>query len=187
VQFAAFFRNTNLGRPGSPSKHELEAAFADAGAVGPHSFQSNGTLIFEATSTRNARSVLALAATTLRVTSGLVEPGCVRSFASLAELPFAEVFGGIDRAAVYELTVSFACDQLAATPSVPFANPRRDAEVLWLHDGNALSITRKIMSGPGSPNRLLEQVTGARFTSRSILTMKRLLARRVNMFVIRAR
>jgi hypothetical protein len=81
VQFAAFFRNTSFGRPGSPSKHELEAALADASAAGPHSFQSNGALIFEATSTRKARSVLALAATPLRMTSGLVETGCVRAFA----------------------------------------------------------------------------------------------------------
>ncbi|NHN57147.1 hypothetical protein G9U51_15355 [Calidifontibacter sp. DB0510] len=44
----AFFRNLNLGHPGSPDRLGLEAAFARAGADGIRSFQTNGTVAFEA-------------------------------------------------------------------------------------------------------------------------------------------
>jgi Protein of unknown function (DUF1697) len=175
--FAAFFRNTNLGRLGSPSKQQFESAFSSAGGVNATSFQVNGTLIFEAQSLRRAQSILSAAALNLRADCGLIEPACVRALKQLAALPFKRVFEGTNRALVHELTVSFACGQVVESPATPFANSRRDAEVLWLENGNALSITRKLMSGPGSPNRLLEQVTGVPFTSRSILTLERLLAR----------
>jgi hypothetical protein len=148
-----------------------------AGAVSATSFQVNGTLVFEAPSSRAALSILHQAALNLRADCGLVEPGCVRSLAQLAALPVDRVFEGVDRALVHELTVSFACRAIASSPQTPFANPRRDAEVLWMEDGNALSITRKLMSGPGSPNRLLETVTGVLFTSRSLLTLERLIAK----------
>lgn len=178
LQFAAFFRNTNLGRPGSPSRNQFEASFAEAGALRPVSFQSNGTLLFEAASQRKALSILGAASTKLQVACGLVEPGCVRSVALLASLPVEQVFQGIDRSSVHELSISFACRPLLEAPSLPLFNERKDAEVLWLEDGNALGIARKVMSGPGSPNRLLEHATGVPFTSRSILTLQRLLGRR---------
>lgn len=45
----AFFRNLNLGqrRSHSPTRPELLAAFARAGATDPTSFQVNGTVVFE--------------------------------------------------------------------------------------------------------------------------------------------
>ncbi len=177
AKFAAFFRNTNLGRPGSPTKLQFESAFVAAGGLSAANFQANGTLVFEARTLRCAQAILSIATLSLRADCGLVEPGCVRPLKQLATLPFERIFEGTNPALVHELTVSFACSEVAESPPAPFANPRRDAEVLWLESGNALSITRKIMSGPGSPNRLLEQVTGVPFTSRSIVTLERLLAR----------
>lgn len=178
VPFAAFFRNTNLGRPGSPSRQQFEAAFASAGAVEPASFQANGTLLFEATSCRTAQSVLSQAVASLRASCGLAEPGCVRALAVLALLPMEQVFRDIDRSKVHELSVSFVCGPIASLPALPLASPRGDAEILWFEEGNALGVARKVISGPGSPNRLLEQATGVQFTSRSVLTLQRLLARR---------
>lgn len=176
MRFTAFFRNTNLGRPGSPSKTQLETSFADAGALEARSFQTNGTLMFGAGSAAEANTILRRATTSLRQTCGLREPGCIRSIAALRQIPFDEVFAGFDASQIFEFTVSFACGRPRNPVIVPCSNPRGDAEILWFSRGNALSLTRKIMSGPGSPNRLLEQLANVPFTSRSLTTVRRLLA-----------
>jgi hypothetical protein len=179
MHFSAFFRNTNLGRPGSPSRQQFERAFDEAGALMPTSFRSNGTLLFEASSSAKASKVLRAAAHNLQAVCGLKEPGCFRSIAALRSLPIDRVYAGVDESCVYEFTVSFACGPLVVPPTVPCSNPRGDAEILWFNEGDALSLTRKVMSGPGSPNRLLEQLTGVPFTSRSRNTVQQLLARYV--------
>lgn len=175
MKFAAFFRNTNLGRVGSPTRPQLEQAFSDAGATTASSFQVNGTLVFEASSPEAAQIVFRAAAATLGAIAGLREPGCVRSLSVLGRLPWSEVFAAVNPAEVHELTVSFACGTVARGLTLPQATARQDAVVLWLAQGNALSITRKVMSGPGSPNLLLERLTGVPFTSRSLGTIRRLL------------
>ena len=177
MKFAAFFRNTNLGRIGSPTRLQLEKSFADAGAVKAASFQVNGTLVFESSSVKAAQIILRTASEALLSSVGLQEPCCVRPLNALSRLPWAEVFAAVNPAEVHELTVSFACGTLGSTLSLPQATERQDAVVLWLAQGNALSISRKIMSGPGSPNMLLERLTGVPFTSRSLGTIQRLLAR----------
>ena len=177
MKFAAFFRNTNLGRPGSPTKQQFESSFDRAGALRAESFQVNGTIVFDAPSLMVAKGILVAAASDLRAGCGLIEPACVRSMATLARLPTQRVFAGIDRVRVHELTLSFACARPSTVPELPLSNARGDARVLWLERGNAMSVSLKIMSGPGSPNRLLEQVVGVPFTSRSLGTLERLLDR----------
>jgi len=177
VQFVAFFRNTNLGRAGSPNKAQLERAFLENGGASASSFQANGTLVFEAKSLASAQQVLALACSTLAVSSGLREPACVRPLSVLSRLPWQKVFSGIELASVHELTVSFACQELKQSIALPVSSDRGDATVLWLEGLVALSITRKVMSGPGSPNMLLERLSGVPFTSRSLGTIQKLLAR----------
>jgi len=177
VKFAAFFRNTNLGQVGSPTRTQLEQAFLEAGAYTASNFQVNGTLVFEATTSSSAQSILHSASKTLQTVAGLREPGCVRSLAALSRLPWEEVFAGVDPTTIHELTVSFACSKVRNSVVLPQSTQRRDAVVLWLESNNALSITRKVMSGPGSPNMLLERLTGVAFTSRSLGTIHRVLAR----------
>lgn len=177
MKFAAFFRNTNLGRVGSPTRSQLEQAFLEAGATSASSFQVNGTLVFETASPSSAREIMLAASGTLRTVAGLQEPGCVRSLAALTRLPWREVFSGVDPVSVHELTVSFACSNVGSALSLPQSTQRNDAIVLWLENNNALSISRKVMSGPGSPNLLLERLTGVAFTSRSLGTIQRVLAR----------
>lgn len=177
LKFAAFYRNTNLGRVGSPTRPQLEQAFLRCGATCAASFQVNGTLVFDAPSARSAQRIMLAASGILEAVAGLREPGCVRSLAALARLPWREVYAGVDPGSVHELTVSFACSEVDSILALPQSSQRNDAVVLWLKGNNALSISRKVMSGPGSPNRLLERLTGAAFTSRSLGTIQRLLAR----------
>jgi hypothetical protein len=177
VQFAAFFRNTNLGRAGSPTKAQLERAFLESGSTLASNFQANGTLVFEAKSLVSAQKVLALACSSLAVSASLREPACVRPLNALSRLPWQEVFAGIGPTSVHELTVSFACREFKQSIALPVSSDRKDATILWLEGLTALSITRKVMSGPGSPNMLLERLTGIPFTSRSLGTIQRLLSR----------
>ncbi|MET0334009.1 MAG: DUF1697 domain-containing protein, partial [Rhizobacter sp.] len=58
MKFAAFLRNVNLGRPGVPTRVQLEAAFVEAGAPDAQSFQVNGTAVFSARSQAGAERVL---------------------------------------------------------------------------------------------------------------------------------
>jgi len=113
----------------------------------------------------------------LRFVCGLVEPACVRSLAALRALPWATVYAGIDPASVFEFTVSFACSDDPPPLELPLSSARGDAVVLWYEGGDALSVTRQVMSGPGSPNVLLERTTKSPFTSRALGTILHVLAK----------
>ncbi len=175
--YAAFFRNTNLGRPGSPSRAQLESAFLTAGASAVANVRTNGTVAFDAPDAAAARHVLDAAAAELRIVCGLVEPGCVRSLADLRALPWATVFAGIEPTSVHEFTVSFACSDDPPPLDLPLSSARGDAVVMWSEGGDALSVARKVMSGPGSPNVLLERTTRTPFTSRALGTIQLILAK----------
>ena len=49
--------------------------------------------------------------------------------------------------------------------------------VLWAEGGDVLSVTRKVMAGPGSPNALLERTTRTPYTSRTLGTVRLVLAK----------
>lgn len=176
MKFAAFFRNLNLGRAGAPDRRQFEAAFVDAGAVAVRSFQVNGSLLYEAASVSAARQLLVVARQHLAERCGFGEPACCRSLAALRALPLAELLQPLRGDTVYELTVSFACAPRLPAFELPLRNARGDAEILWLRQGIALGLSRRLLASPGDPNRLLEQRTGKPFTSRSLGTIARLLA-----------
>jgi uncharacterized protein (DUF1697 family) len=178
VKFAIFLRNVNLGRPGAPTRAQLEQAFADAGGIEPQSFQVNGTLVFSARSMAGAERVLRKALKLLQAECGLAEPGCVRSVEELAPFVESRAFKRYDPDEVYELCLSFACDR--STPlagELPLDNPTGDVRVLSLADGNALTVSWKLGASPGSPNHFLERATGAAWTTRAIGTIRRLVAK----------
>jgi uncharacterized protein (DUF1697 family) len=178
VKFAAFLRNVNLGRPGAPTKAQLEQAFADAGGVDAQNFQVNGTAVFGARSQGGAERVLRKALKLLATECGLAEPGCVRSLEELAPLAESRVFKPYDAEEVYEFGLSFACEREVAAPGrLPLDNPKGDVRLLALEDGNALSVCWKRGASPGNPNLFLERTTGVPWTSRSIGTIRRLLAK----------
>jgi uncharacterized protein (DUF1697 family) len=178
MKFVAFLRNVNLGRPGAPTRVQLEQAFVDAGAADVKSFQVNGTAVFSARSAAGAERVLRKALKLLAAECDLVEPGCVRSLQELAPLLSAPEFEGYDPDEVYELCFSFACARdIDLGHALPFDNPKGDVRLLTCTEGNVLSVSWKRGSGPGSPNLFLERLTGVAWTTRSIGTVRRLLAR----------
>lgn len=176
MKFAVFLRNVNLGRPGAPTRVQLEQAFANAGGTEPQSFQVNGTLVFSARSMAGAERVLRKALKLLHAECGLVEPGCVRSVEELVPLVGARAFKRYDPDEVYELCLSFACDRATSLAGkLPLDNPKGDVRVLSLTAGNALAVSWKLGASPGSPNHFLERVTGAPWTTRAIGTIRRLV------------
>ncbi|WP_141928247.1 hypothetical protein [Yimella lutea] len=68
----ALFRNVNLGHPGSPTGDELVEAFG--GPAVARSFQSNGTVVFEAMDPENA-SAAAIIRAGHRVSANCCHPG----------------------------------------------------------------------------------------------------------------
>lgn len=175
--YAAFFRNTNLGRPGSPSRVQLEAAFRTAGAAAVANVRTNGTVAFDAPDPGAARRVLEGAAVELRTVCGLAEPACVPSLADLRALPWPTVFADVEPTSVHELTVSFSCSDDPPPLALPLSSPRGDAVVVWCAGGDVLSVTRQVLKGPGSPNALLERATKSPYTSRALGTILHILAK----------
>lgn len=178
MKFAAFLRNVNLGRPGAPTRLQLEAAMAAAGASDPRSFQTNGTVVFGARSLAGAERVLRKALKLLAGECGLGEPGCVRSLDELAALVATKAFDDYNRDEVYEFVFSFACERSTVlTGRLPLDNATGNVRILALADGNALGVSWKLGASPGSPNLFLEKTTGKPWTSRAIGTLQRLVAK----------
>lgn len=178
MKYAVFFRNLNLGRANSPDKALLEAAFAEAGALRPASFQVNGTLVFEARGDAAAQAVLKRARRTLQAACGLTEPAFLRRMAALAALVERQPFADQAMETVYECCISFLADPTPGPPP-PLRSTRGDVEVFGYDTAAhaALSLSRKLGASPGSPNALLERTLGAPATTRNWGTLSRLVAK----------
>jgi uncharacterized protein (DUF1697 family) len=176
MKFAAFFRNMNLGRANCPTKAQFERAFLDAGAVDAASFLVNGTLVFSAPATQGDR-VLRKAVMHLEQACGLKEPAFLRRVDHLAKLVASEPFASVDRATVYECCATFLAPRAPALPALPLRSRRGDVELLACTEGDVFSLSYKLGNTPGSPNALLEKLTGASATTRAWNTIVRLVAR----------
>jgi uncharacterized protein (DUF1697 family) len=176
MKFVAFFRNLNLGRPPAPTRAALEQAFSEAGATHARSFQTNGTLVYEARSLAAARRVLKSAQAALKADSGFAEPAFLRPMSQLAELVASAPFAGVDTASVYDCCVTFLGDKLAVPAGAPTTNTRGDVEVLAYTGSEALAVSRKFGASPGSPNAFIERTFGQPASTRAWSTLARLVA-----------
>jgi uncharacterized protein (DUF1697 family) len=176
MKHAAFFRNTNLGRPKSPNRTQFEGAFLDAGAACAQSFLTNGTLVFEASKER-ADTIAELARKHLHDVCGLVEPVFVRSVPQLATLVASEPFGAFDLSNVYECCATFLASRSAPKVTVPQQSTRGDVEIIGTRGDVVFSFSRKFGASPGSPNALLEKLLAAKTTTRNWNTIVRLVAK----------
>ena len=107
MRYAAFLRNVNLGRPKSPTRSQLEAAFLDAGAASAVSFQVNGTLVFTLAPGARPRAVASRACEALAVRCDMREPVFVRSVDELRVLVDADPFAGQVAEGLDSLCISF--------------------------------------------------------------------------------
>jgi uncharacterized protein (DUF1697 family) len=174
MRFAAFFRNLNLGRAGSPTKGQLVAAFEAAGAHDVLSVHAHGNVAFSAASERKARTFADTANDRLRVLCGLDEPVFVRSVKYLVELAATEPFANASVDDIFERCVTFLPHDITDLGGLPIVTARRDAEIFGFVPGHAFSVTRLVGGRPSAVNALLERRLRARLTSRSWTTVLRM-------------
>jgi uncharacterized protein (DUF1697 family) len=176
--YVAFFRNLNLGRPQSPTRVQLEEAFAEAGAERARSVQTNGTVVFHAATAEDAEAVLNRTLALLAPACGFAEPACVRPLAHVCNLASSPALDHVAGEDVFETCVSFACNgSVPAALAVPSRSPRGDVECVAATGTEVFCVSRVVGRTPGSPNAYLEARLGVPFTSRSPGTLRRIAAR----------
>jgi uncharacterized protein (DUF1697 family) len=175
MRFVAFFRNVNLGRPGSPTRAQLESAFLAAGAESASSFQVNGTLVFSPARGMRPRAIAERACAAMRAELGVREPAFVRSVAELGALVASDPFAGQVAEGRDACCVTFLGAHRRALPELPFATRRGDLTLLRGEDTHVLSVSRWIGASAGSPNAWLERHLGEPGTTRNWRTVVRLV------------
>lgn len=171
ARHVAFFRNVNLGHPGSPVRTQIEAAFAAAGALEVRSFQSNGTVAFASDAPVRAMKRVA---TELRAACGYDGDWFVRRLADLPALAEAEAWSGAGTDVFGETLTFFGVDP-APLPDMPWTNEAGDVSLLAVSKGCVLGVSRERRASPGDPNSTIERLLGAPATTRSRGTVQRLL------------
>ena len=83
MRFAAFFRNLNLGRPGSPDRAQFIRSMEEAGARAVASVLSHGNAAFSAAGQAQAVDLMEAACAHLREACGWGGAVHVRSFGYL--------------------------------------------------------------------------------------------------------
>ena len=177
MRFATFYRNVNVGRPGSPSTAALVAAFEGAGAGEVATFLTHGNVVFSAPDSDAADRVVVQATETLRRECALHQPAFTRSVRALGVLARAEPFEGAPTRDVYQQVVTFLSTGAGAGLALPLATPRLDVEVVRVVRDTAFSVTRKVAGTAGPANAFLERASRAPATTRQWSTVIRLLER----------
>ncbi|ALJ21454.1 DUF1697 domain-containing protein [Microbacterium sp. No. 7] len=169
----AFYRNLNLGHPGSPTRAQLEGALRDAGADGVRSFQTNGTVLIVAS---DPLAVVRAAADGLAAACGYGDAVQVRTVAGLEALLHAGHFDGHVDERTYRETFTFFEGGRTPEWPLPWTNPRGDVDIVHIGDGTALAVVRKPGNTAGNPTAMLERETGGVATTRTRGSIERLLA-----------
>ena len=175
ARYAAFLRNVNLGRPGSPTRAQFEEAFLAAGATRAESFLVNGTLVFGVAPGARPRALASRACAHLRARCGLREPLFVRAVSELAALVASDPFAGHVAEGRDAFCITFLGAPRKPLPALPLVTPRGDLELLRSDDTHVLGISRWVGKSGGSPNAWLERHLGEPATTRNWRTVVRLV------------
>ena len=170
--FAVFYRNLNLGHPGSPTRQQLEASLLGAGARRARSFQTNGTALIVAD---DPGSVVRRAAQALTQCAGYDDAAMVRTVSSLREVLDAGRFEGHTDDRTYRETLTFVDGGRAPRWPLPWTNARDDVDVIHVADGLVLGVIRKARTSAGNVTAEVEKETGGVATTRTRGTIERLL------------
>lgn len=181
MKFVAFFRNVNLGQGISPTRPQLEAAFASAGASGARSFQTAGTVVFSAAGMPTAEKVVAGARETLLEERGLREPAYIAPLDHLAELVVADPFAGYDLAGAFDASATLLPRDPLSRLSLPLASPRGELEVIRLTPYLALSVGAQVNPSRENPTSFFERLLGVPATTRGWGTIVRLVKKHVTL------
>ncbi|MFM8322017.1 MAG: DUF1697 domain-containing protein [Chloroflexota bacterium] len=175
MDFVAFFRNVNLGQPRSPTRPQLEAALAQAGALQPRSFQTNGTVVFSAADEPDAQAALDRACQALQGVCGLKEPAFIERLEVLVSLSAAQPFAGYEQAGWDDFSATLMSAATAARLALPLAASRGALEVVQVEHATVLSVVRRLPGHPLSATPFFERLLGAPVTTRGWGTILRLV------------
>lgn len=170
MRFVAFLRNVNQGQHGQPTTDDIRGAFEDAGCRDIRTFQSNGTVLFDAddpaAAAQNAEAAL-------EARSGHAREIFWITLEQLADI--AAFAAGVDAPGLYEVTLHTGGDVAAHRSGVADQARRRRCTVVATGDG--WTVVRNDAARQGNATPLIEALTGARASSRGLPTVIRLIDR----------
>lgn len=169
MRFVAFLRNVNQGQHGQPTTDDIRGAFEDAGCRDIRTFQSNGTVLFDAD---DPASVVQVAEVAVAERSGHAREIFWIPLGRLTEIA---AIADADAPGLYEVTLHSGGDIAAHRSGVADQARRRRCTVVASGDGWAL--VRNDVAHQGNATPLIEAATGARASSRGLPTVIRLIDR----------
>lgn len=172
MRLVAFFRNINQGQRGHPATADLLGAVHDAGGVGAVTFQSNGTVLFEAAHSETIELSEEIQAA-LASRSGVEREVFLMPLSQVVALVDAHAVGA--DASRRELTLHSAGVIDVDDPAVVREAARRRCRVLAAGEGWAISANERDRESNATP--VVERLTGGPATSRGLPTLIRLVDR----------
>jgi uncharacterized protein (DUF1697 family) len=177
MKYVAFFRNVNLGQGINPTRPQLEAAFASAGASEVRSFQTAGTVVFSAAGEPEAELMVARARETLLELRGLREPAYVAPLDHLIGLVAQEPFVSYDLTGEFDASATVLPRHALARLSLPLVSPRGGFEVIRLTPYLALTVGPRESVSRENPTPFFEKLLNVPATTRSWGTILRLVTK----------
>ncbi|WP_125776483.1 DUF1697 domain-containing protein [Antribacter gilvus] len=169
------YRNMNLGqaRSRSPGRAELEAALVSAGARSARSFQSNGTVLLDAD---DPGGVVEAAAPFLMAASGYDDAAFVRSLDELADAVQGDPFAPFPDDGSERVETVTVFDDGPLPVNLPWTNAATTVNLLAERHGIVVGLAQVTRAGTGSPTVEVERMTAGAATTRTMGTIRRLLA-----------
>jgi hypothetical protein len=165
----ALFRNLNLGHAGSPTGAELVDAFG--GTAHARNFQTNGTVLFDS----DAPEATARRALRILRDKGYRHTLVVRPLLELEQV--VEETPGVDPAEnVYRVMISFYDIGTLPPVELPLRSPDQLVELRRLSPRSAASVCWKPRRTAGDVTGFLERLLKVPVTTRTLDTLKRLVA-----------
>lgn len=165
----AFFRNLNLGHRGSPSGPDLVAAFG--GSAAARNFQTNGTVLFTASDPDATASRALRILRDADYSQSMVLRTVSEVDAITRETPEADPAEN-----VYRTMVSFFDVEHLPPIKLPLRNGNGLVELRQISTSSAASVCWKPRNTAGDVTGFLEALLHAPVTTRSLGTLKRLVA-----------
>ncbi|MFC8598071.1 DUF1697 domain-containing protein [Isoptericola sp. NPDC057191] len=172
------YRAMNLGHRGSPVRAALERALLDGGAQAARSFQTNGTVLLDVGDgdDATAAAVTRAAAPLLAAGCGYAGAALVRSLGEVTAAIDGDPFALTRDERTYRETVTFVDGGDPLAVALPWTDARDLLDLVAARRGVVLGVARGGPGAGGDPNTAVERLTGGVATTRTLGTVRRLLA-----------
>jgi uncharacterized protein (DUF1697 family) len=175
ARYVGFVRNVMIGREGLHRTVLLEAV-ESAGGADPVSYISTGNVTFDLAPAK-LRRFRADLEDRIAAVIGRTEPVFIRSFAELAHLHARNPFEPPPFADVHDRVVTFCADPVEGVLELPSTTDRGDVVMFAAAGREVFTVTRLVDGRTGGPGGIIEQLIGARVTTRAWSTVDRIVAR----------